>query len=593
MGPDDGSARLPMQHLVSQKQQVGDIKIDGDGNTVLVHQVNSTPASESSLVSPRLEAIESALRALSEHIARSAGVDGRLVLAAAAAPIEPPRLVSNLAHRTEDVSRLLATIKVAHWVALHGPIGSGKTQLAGLVVQQSGLCRAWVRLRGVAAPCAHLVLEEICVRLVGARASSDRSAWWNKVGAAIGRGGLFVIDDLARVDSETSSGEFLLDLATACSQHGGCVVTTSPFPLPGWIRERMGPRELQEVDCPPFDNAAIESVLRSHGAPEAVLTASMISALATVTRRHAALVVAAARYELVHGWRPLPEALAALLSNQYAQEISRDTVQKLIDSVPGEACRQMLYRLRLVGAAFGPSEAAELGTAPPAIQHPMEKVLALDGLWLQAEGAARWTISPLIDVLPGLELSPRTEKACHQTLARLLLSKAVLDPFEVARVVRHYCAAGDVLRGAATLASIYTSFLSKDGIPDREHYAAFLASIEIPKLKTAGFPLYLRALQAAVWLKGGLTPPTAVLNDIDALLGRVTGEERWGIVALGVTLSPHIAKVEPLRAIRYAREAVRAGSQLPSFFGEPIESLLDKGIEALLWFPTSRTVASV
>jgi len=347
--------------------------------------------------------------------------------------LRPPPLVTAAIGRDATVARILALVGARRWLAIYGEVAIGKTHLAGLLARARGES-IWIRTRGVDGPEASARVEEA----IAARAGHFPAT--------------IVVDDLPPVRDELFAA--LVHLQDSLSANA-IVISTSNHRLGPRLREYVPADRVLEEACPGLTDEEAAALFRAHGATN--LPDKATASLNALAHHHPALLTAISRYLKDRGWVWDGAALAALFAREHLAQVNDDTLRALTESVPSDASRTLLYRLTLVRGAFDEQLAMSLGAAPPAVTLIHERLVDLDGLWIQRQNGDRYTASPLVTSLPPTVVEEGTLSACCKLLAEHAMSGTV-TPRTLVDATLYYAQAREFDLAAQSLAFGLVSF---------------------------------------------------------------------------------------------------------------------------------------
>ena len=176
-----------------------------------------------------------------------------------------PTLVGHSSSRRGPVNTITARFEKCSWVAIAGPCGSGKTQLAVLVAGSVSTPTHWVRLRDTkSAEDAGARLDFALQSITGCRLEPKRQAFYAAVSEGLGGGSLLVIDDVPRFAGGDALCDRLVTLAAACHAGGARILTTSNLGLPQAVLQTLGHDIVQELPAPPFSADETREVLAAY-----------------------------------------------------------------------------------------------------------------------------------------------------------------------------------------------------------------------------------------------------------------------------------------------------------------------------------------
>lgn len=183
------------------------------------------------------------------QLARAQGIDGVVKYVIETPILDVYPLAERSSLREETVQALAQTLTNHTWVALDGSLGSGKTQLAVLLIQyliSQGRCTncIWLRLRD-------LTIEQACLRFdqaieiqVGHPAEGDFSRWYNELSDRLESNTILVFDDLPRLARGDELETRLTQLAQRCHNRGIRLLSTSFHQLTQNLQSVLGSQVL-------------------------------------------------------------------------------------------------------------------------------------------------------------------------------------------------------------------------------------------------------------------------------------------------------------------------------------------------------------
>ncbi|MGB7591339.1 MAG: hypothetical protein WCD04_19345 [Terriglobia bacterium] len=291
--------------------------------------------------------------------------------------------------------------------------------------------------------------------------------------------------------------------------------------------------------------------------------------------------MAAARYLADRKWNFTAAELGSLLRGEFASAHVHDANDLLQVTVPDTEERELLIRLSLAVDVFSMDDIASVARVPEAIPLPGEKVQRLTGLWLQQVGRQRYVRSPLITAGLADSLDPMTRKGVHYVLARRILARKSLEPFQVFTCVGHLLMAEETNLAVIVVIQALTILIQKDQQVENDFgLAGMWSSGPFPADVDVNLQLSLRALQIVVLARQGrdVLPMVAAL---DALIGEVGGAG-WGVAVATAGLAVRLARQLPIVANKYLLHALGsfADARLPDGSALP---RVDYPLETILW----------
>ncbi|MCC7070414.1 MAG: hypothetical protein IT383_03770 [Deltaproteobacteria bacterium] len=499
-----------------------------DGPKVLTKAGLAEPLSEAPLreaqasvvnaVVSRLDRLEAVVashdRAIEELVTAQRKDDVRLSIALSPPRLSPPPPLARRSLRKDAVAAIVPTLGDKVWLALHGPAGSGKTELALLVASSLGSIGAWVSFRDLDA-------NQAVVRL-----NLATSEVFKANPPLLGRGAVLVLDDLPLV----GRGEFadrLLDVVRDCSASHVRIITTSAVPPPDAVTARAeSVGGSLSTAAPPFTDDEAAELLLSFGMPSA-WDRKRISFVRSVVSGHAALLTAVGVHFAKNGWLDDDAFLQAMLYSRFGEELNDETARRLTETVPNAESGELLYRLREAIGEFDFADVQAVADVEVAVAPPRERFTQLLGLWIQRTAADAYVVSPLVKRL-GTGLRPETRKRTNAALADALVAKRSLDQWGAARLIGYLLVAEQWDRAGTILVFVLQKAPKQLALNDI--LFGGWASGALPDGMSAHVKVMIRGLQ--LQRQPTETQRALYLREIKELFSHVSPENGWALAAL-------------------------------------------------------------
>jgi hypothetical protein len=501
--------------------------------------------------------------------------------------VDPQPLVDKAVPRVEAVGQVTSTLTEKTWCALVGQHSSGKTQLAVLAAFVISKRSVWVRLRDRTPEEAALLLDRCLELAADVPRSHLLERWYRRVAERLGAGALIVLDDLPNTTSAGALETRLVLLARACAQMGLRVISTSHQPLNPALVDLLG-ETVQELQAAPFSDEDIAQLLQSHGAPKQ--RANALSRLvAAITRRHALLVHAAARFLSNKGWAVDDQTLGELLRGDFAKKLE-DPVRSSLIATTTDETRDLLYRLTLVGSGFTKEDVQLVAAVGPTIRLPLDKLGGALGLWVQKDSRGTYSTCALLDRL-GCGLGTELQRRVHLALGGAILGRKKLSLLDGMEAFRHYFSAGDLVRAAFILSQGLNVLVNYEGPPVPDMGLSLIwADAPLPKAIPLPLRLQVRGLQIVVRHERHMDVQY-LLGDFDLLLESAQADDAAGVIYASSLLVLRLGREYPRRANAYVSNIVRALPSLRLPGGELFDFPEGAEPENMLWI-TARGIRS-
>lgn len=492
------------------------------------------------------------------ELAAAQGIRAAVDYTVQAVSLSAPAPVARLARRAATVARMGSLLANHAWLSLHGPPGTGLTELAKLIRASRAAVGPWIDFAGLTRDQAALRLDSAAT-VPAPSAAQDRRAAYDalcaRVASAAGTGGIIVLNDMPDLDGRDALSARLPDFAAACRACGLRLLSTSTKPLPASIRGLFADDELACEAAPPLTDDEAAELFAAHGAPAGALPARLVHIINTLAGGHPTLLAAAARYLARLTWRLTEQEAGALLRGQYAVELRPETTARLADEIADADARQLLYRLNFTIGTFDVDDAVALATVEPPLTHPLERLDQLTDVCVVRAPDQKLRVSPLFRTLGARDVPPATAAACHVRLAETIVRRERISPYDAAGAFSHFIAGGAVGRAGILLLRALAALDEQD--PPFED--ALLGSVydhaPLPEEMDLGVRILVRAHQIRIC--GKLPRDSSyALAELDRLLAAAGDKEAWAVLGAGIVMTTHFATRDLPRANRYLAAAM-------------------------------------
>jgi hypothetical protein len=524
-----------------------------------------------------------------ECLLKQQGINTNISYTTANPILDIPPLVENLSTRKETVKLLIDSFENYSWVAIHGSIGLGKTQLAILIAQELNIQCVWIRFRDMTIDKACIRLDAACSELIGYRSQNSRYEWYSQLCEKIGSGAMIVLDDLPRLSNSDELSERLIQLANACEANQVKLLSTSHFSFPNSFVSSIG-QKLYQLSSPLFSDFEVTEVLQSYGASSSFATgiAKFINALA---HQHPLIINAIAKYLADKKWQFTEIELEGLYKNDYIEELNDETIERILSSIKELETKELLYRLILIDGVFSIEDVQGLAYIEPQVIHPNDRLAKLIGLWIQRDAEHRYLASPLTKRLNSGNLTPATKRNCHLWIAERIIHKHQLDQFDVLRAFNHFYSAEAFNRAGHILVFALGHISHKDIQVEHELLSAIWIHKSLPAQMDLSIRIFLRGLQIVVNHKYG-KDILYLLGDLDSLIQKASEKEAFSIVAATLYVSMTVAQGDPVLANRYLLTSLKFLPQARLPDGSELVLSEDNQPEQIAWV-TSMGVTTI
>jgi hypothetical protein len=495
---------------------------------------------------------DAAIAGIQQRLEVQFGSVGAFNLSAAVSEIAtslPPQ-VGAIAKRQSVVSSLCDAIADHDWVALHGSIGSGKTQLATLIGEHIESL-VYVSLRDLSSAEANFLLHHLFQKQCGD--AGDGSITSSGL-AALPPESAIILDDLPRLVSGDQLSRRLATIARGVTARAQTLITLSHFPLSKEAINSIQLDRLFETAVPTLDKHDVVELFVQHGAPHAVLRTPVMELFVQATSGNPTLTAAVAKSIQVAGWDDFEDRLSQIATST-SGEVAEETMFRLLETVESEEARELLYRLCVVTGAFGSSEIAAVTSVEPGVRKPLESYSSLHGLWIEKRSDDESVVCPLVAQFGAKQLDPRVERSVAATLADLVFSKRRLSPIEFAKAIGYLSRAKD---SAGLGIHIWIGLESACELPAAWRRLIYLATTSVD---LSDCPMSMAILIKARQLELGVTIDASIeplIRDARELTRQASDDDMWAVLGYAVQAAPIVARYDIDEALRLSRIALNS-----------------------------------
>jgi hypothetical protein len=522
-----------------------------------------------------------------QQLARAQGIDGAVNYVVETPSLDVYPLAERPSLREETVQALAQTLMNYIWTAIDGSLGSGKTQLAVLLVQyliSQGHCTTcvWLQLRDFTVEQACLHLDQAVETLVGRSFEGSFNRWYSQLSDRLDPSTILVFDDLPRLARGDKLESRLIQLARICHSKGIRLLSTSFHQLPQNLKSVLGSQILYTMQVPPFTNGEAEELFRAYDAPESFLNSDRVAYLNGLANSHPFLLAAIAEYLYRQNWQFTPETFEALLRGDHTTGVNEETLNRILVAIQDEQSQELLYRLNLVLGYFSTEDMQALANVSPSVERPRQRLNNLLGVWIQRDINNRLMVSPLVKALGSHDLSVSVRQECHLTLGERIV-RSELNQYKAFNAIFHFTVAEAFDKAGTLLLYALVRLEDSETQIDDGGILALWSQQPLPEQMNLGIRLLVRAFQISVSVRRSKSI-IYLLDDLDSLMEQATEQESgmvMSVVASLISNCPH--QIGFLRLNRYFQVALRFSSTARLPDGSELSLPHEVPFESLIW----------
>lgn len=409
-------------------------------------------------------------------------------------------LVENLSLRSELVSEYLTVLDNNTYLAINGGVGMGKTQIAALLVRQSKNQVYWINLRETQG--SNFFLKIIYALAAAAKVSGETyEELIEKVFSVIKSGSLIVLDDLPRFENSNEANSFFITFFNYCKKAGIKILSTSNYEISPKVKDLLKTESVKHCVIKPLSEKEVFEILLSYGCGES--NAEKLKKITkSVSSGHPTIASAICRFLKNRAWKMTVDEVMKLFEGDFSSELTESTYLSIDKTIQDEETKELLYRIKVILGSFTQDEVKKIAEINPEIKSALGKFSAVVGLWIQRDSERTYQLSPLIKNLKISSLDKNLEQRINLLLAKSILEKKMLDPFDAKNAIHYFIAADDYKNAISVLITALNEGLKQPKFFYDAGFDLYWFNTPLPEEINLYLKLYVRLLQLTIAVYG-------------------------------------------------------------------------------------------
>lgn len=317
--------------------------------------------------------------------------------------------------RQLQTERLLNILEKNRLLVLQGSTGMGKSTLAELTAESSGLQWKVLKLRGLSNERISLLLDQITDYLKNEHYVPN-----------------IIIDDLGSPDQLRSYDDALVKCIILCLIHDSKVIITMQGNLPHKVVRSLG-SEVEIIRVPMFTEYEIQELINHMGCPEN-MQAQWVSYINYKTRGHPQIAHSIAINAEIFNWNGTDEYIKG--ESQSLDAVYSDTWRILDAQLPNPEVKSLAYRLSIFKGSFRIEQVVAIAQTIP-LQNPQSSLQILIGPWIERESKTYYQTSPLLYNCAENNFDSKTIKELHEVAAGSYYKQESVTTSDLSNLLYH------------------------------------------------------------------------------------------------------------------------------------------------------------
>lgn len=370
----------------------------------------------------------------------------------------PPAIIVSGSKRIKKVAEIITLFNDQTWVHFEGINGTGKTQLAALIVSHFENYY-WLELREFENDIdkASLMIESFLSKISNCPIKNNKVEWFFDVKENIEDNTIIILNDLPNIIENSNLSQLLIQFLNNLSDSSIKVLTTSNYKLHSSITQSIKSGIFIKYVDFEFSDKEIEEYLINSGANKETIDNKKL--IAAVTNRNPRLVSAIIQYLSNRNWGDNSEDIInQILTKEFTSEVIENVQQLISKQITDSNSKELLYRLSLIHWDFDFSDVKAVASIEEKINYIREIFQTLVDVWIQKQHDNTYLISPLIQDIGKDNLDENIIFNVHSKFAENILTKnKSINPIDGMRVINSFIKATDFINAGVILLKIYQS----------------------------------------------------------------------------------------------------------------------------------------
>ena len=217
--------------------------------------------------------------------------------------------------------------------------------------------------------------------------------------------------------------------------------------------------QYKQLDLVEFSSSDVAEIMTIYDVPEFLRTEKTCEFILEIAGKKPAVIIIIFQYLRENNWNLHDETFFNVLKldiEELTQQINNIVCSTILD----EGTRELLYRISFAGHSVTQEELQNIALITPDINHVGEKLSILKGIWLSGDKII--SANSILKNVSNDNLSPRVKIDINNVLANSLLSKRVLDQFDINRLICHLIGANRIDEAGQTYMRAMQSMCEDD-----------------------------------------------------------------------------------------------------------------------------------
>ncbi len=451
----------------------------------------------------------------------------------------------NIAMRSKLVGEIIRECHDYDVLNLYGLVSSGKSVLAGLIVNEMNKYQLYVDLAGVNVNSIDKFINDVMKGILESKNMYNASELIiEQICKIININGVMILDNFPLIKRGDKLFHFINTLLGTCKKYGMKVIIISTKDIKH-LRYESNMININYRESEPLTKDDIAEILRGYNLK---YNGAQVDLFYSVTNGNVSLVYSLFYYLNNNKWNFM-DKFSEIVTKQYAMDIRDDLQYKIMDLIDDREAKELLYRIALIDFPYGREYVETIAEIEPEIVFISEKLTMLEG-WILKNGQL-YSNMPLLEEIAEKNLNSKTIISTHKKIVKKLIEEnRCLDYNGFFRVFTHLNKAKEYNKAGLLLVDAIQELNNSEVDQDYWHILSIWGELDPPSEMDIEVVLYIRVVQIKCGDKFNINNKS-LFNKLDDCINKIIeeGKQKYLSVLFLIVISFCINK--PLISLKY------------------------------------------
>jgi hypothetical protein len=451
----------------------------------------------------------------------------------------------NIAMRNKLVEKIIEEFDGNDILNIYGLVSSGKSVLAGLIVNKMNKYQLYVDLADISINSIDKFVNDVMKGILESKNTYNANEpIIEQICKIVNLNGVMILDNFPRIKRGDKLYYFINTLFGTCKKYGMKVIITSTKDIKH-LRYESNMLNINYRESEPLTKDDMFEILRGYNLK---CNDTQVDFFYSITGGNVSLVYSLFYYLNNNNWNFI-DKFTEIITKQYAMDIRDNLQYKIMDFIEDREAKELLYRIALIDFPYNREYVETIAEIEPQIAFIAEKLTLLEG-WVLKHGQVYSNI-PLLEEIAEKNLNSKTIISIHKKIVeKLTEGNKCLDYSTFFRVFTHLNKAKEYNKAGLLLVNALQKLNNSDVDQDYWHILSIWDELDPPSEMDTSIVLYMRVMQIKCCDKFNIDNKS-LFNKLDDCILKVIedGKQQYLLVLVLIAISFCISK--SLIALKY------------------------------------------